>query len=261
VVEALLQRLSDEDENARWRAALTLGRLGRAEPGVVEALLGRLGDEDADVRESAASALGWLGQAEPEVVEALVGRLSDEEADVRGSAAIALGQLGQAEPGVVEALVGRLGDEEAEVRWRAAYVLGELGQAEPEIIEALVDMLRNGDRAAIAAFRMLLSQREVIDALLTAIDDRDKVLCSGAALALDTDAHISFSGEKAPAIAFEHLALLTQLLDSEMEVAYSIFFDFLEEHRRFKDIAWNLLWQYSQETGERIYWDDEEEKQ
>jgi len=98
----------------------------------------------------------------------------------------------------------------------------------------------------------------VVDALLTAISDRDKAVHSGAALALDTGSNVIYSGEVAPTVATQHLSFLRQLLFSEIETDYSIFDDFFASHRKVKDVAWGLLRQYSEETGERIYWDDEE---
>jgi hypothetical protein len=52
------------------------------------------------------------------------------------------------------------------------------------------------------------------------------------------------------------ISALRQLLDSELKADYLIFFNSLEEHRKVKDVAWELLWSYSEETGERIYRDD-----
>jgi hypothetical protein len=201
--------------------------VGQAEPGVVEGLLQRLGDEEARVRRSAASALGGLGQAEPGVIDGLLQRLGDEDANVRSGAASALGGLGQAEPGVIDGLLQRLGDEDANVR-----------------------------TDAVAAFRALRTDPRAVSALLTTIGDRNEVVSAGATFAVDTGSGLRFFEEEDPTIAPQHLSPLKQFLDSEMEVDCSIFFDFLEKHRRVKDVAWELLRRYSEETGERIYRDD-----
>ena len=51
--------LSDDDEQNRWKAAETLGRIG--DPAAVEDLIGTLWDEDERVRLKAAWALGRIG--------------------------------------------------------------------------------------------------------------------------------------------------------------------------------------------------------
>ena len=58
-LEGLIERLSDENEGTRWKAAESLGRLG--DPRAVEPLIETLWDDDARVRLKAAYALGMLG--------------------------------------------------------------------------------------------------------------------------------------------------------------------------------------------------------
>jgi len=253
VVEVLVGLMGAADENVRWNAAYALGRLGQAEPGVVEVLVGLLGDADGNVRGRAASALGEVGQAEPGVVEVLVGLMGDADENVRGRAASALGRLGQAEPGVVEVLVGLLGDADGNVRGRAAYALGQLGQAEPGVVEILLQRLGDKDIDPIHAFRVLRAKREVVSSLITAICSPDRAVSSGAALALDIDSRVILGEEKDPAISSRRVSSLKQLLNSEAEVDYSIFFAPLGKHRKVKDVSWGLLRHYSEETGERIY--------
>ncbi|MFZ1128352.1 HEAT repeat domain-containing protein [Methanoregula sp.] len=54
-----MERLSDDNEGTRWKAAESLGRLG--DPRAVEPLIDTLWDDDARVRLKAAWALGMLG--------------------------------------------------------------------------------------------------------------------------------------------------------------------------------------------------------
>ena len=54
-----IRMLSDDDENSRWKAAESLGRIG--DPGAVEPLIDTLWDEDSRVRLKAAWALGQIG--------------------------------------------------------------------------------------------------------------------------------------------------------------------------------------------------------
>ena len=58
-LEALVEKLSDDNEGTRWKAAESLGRLG--DPRATEPLIDTLWDDDARVRLKAAWALGMLG--------------------------------------------------------------------------------------------------------------------------------------------------------------------------------------------------------
>ena len=256
VVEALLGLLDDEDENVRWRAASALGQLGQAEPSVVEALLELLDDKEANVRRSAASALGWLEQAEPSVVEALLGLLDDKEANVRGSATFALGRLGQAKPNVVEALLGLLDDEDENVRWRAASALGQLGQAEPSVVEVLLKLLDDEEAnvrwsTASALGKLGQAEPEVVEALLQRLSAEEASVRGSAAYALDPT--MKPPAERIQQISPQDIPMLVDLLGDDREVEYPL----TETRRKVKDVAWWLLQRYSEETGERIYRDDE----
>lgn len=54
-----IRMLSDDDENNRWKAAESLGRIG--DPDAVEPLIDTLWDDDSRVRLKAAWALGQIG--------------------------------------------------------------------------------------------------------------------------------------------------------------------------------------------------------
>jgi len=272
VVEGLVGLLGDEEANVRGSAASALGRLGQAEPGVVEALLQRLGDEDENVRWSAASVLDELGRAEPEVVEALLKRLGDENDGVRWYIVNVLGRLGRDEPEVVEAMLKRLddenawmlqlSDEDAQMRECAAYVLGLLGRAEPETIKALVGLL--GDEDTNVRFQSsdalnVLGRVEptVVTSLLEALEDRNELICGAATNAL-VPKIVRYGAFSSQLVAPGHIPALIQLLADKREVEYPS--PHLEHRTRVKDVAWHLLQQYSQETGERIYRDDGKEE-
>ncbi len=81
----------DTDPAVRRRAALAIGRVGRAEG--VAPLVAALGDPEEKVREMAAFALGLIG-AEPAVTP-LQNALNDVSPSVRGRAVEALGLIGQ----------------------------------------------------------------------------------------------------------------------------------------------------------------------
>ena len=71
VIKTWLERLKDEDSDVRFRAALALGKLGKAEPTVVTALLETLNDEESLVHSRAALALGKLGKTSADVLLSL----------------------------------------------------------------------------------------------------------------------------------------------------------------------------------------------
>jgi len=54
-----IRMLSDDDENNRWKAAESLGRM--RDPGAVDPLIDTLWDDDSRVRLKAAWALGQIG--------------------------------------------------------------------------------------------------------------------------------------------------------------------------------------------------------
>jgi HEAT repeat protein len=252
VVEALLGRLGDEATQVRESVADALSELERAEPRLFETLLDRLGDEAADVRGRAADALGRWGRAEPEVVKALINLLGDETADVRESAALALGRLGRAEPGVIKALVNLLADKAADVRASAASALGQLGRAEPGVVDALIGLL--GDEAAEARWSTAFALRqlgrsgpEVIGALLSRLGDEAADVRGSVALALDPRMRVS--EERIQPIPPQAISTLRNLLADEREAECPM----LKTRSRVKDVAWRLLRQYTQQTGERIY--------
>ena len=105
VIETLLEQLTDENSDVRWRTAYTFAWLGKGSQTVVDALLQRLTDEDSFVRVRAAYALGELGNSSQTVIDALLQRLTDENSDVREGAALALGQLGKKSDTVLPAVI------------------------------------------------------------------------------------------------------------------------------------------------------------
>ena len=70
VVEALIDLLSDNDNNVRTVAAISLARTGAREPRVIRALLKTLSSKDRLVRESGCLSLGHLKveEAVPKIV-------------------------------------------------------------------------------------------------------------------------------------------------------------------------------------------------
>ncbi|MBA4063625.1 MAG: hypothetical protein C0501_07915 [Isosphaera sp.] len=190
-VDALIAVRRDHDWSVRWAAAWGLGRLGVADPRTEDALRAAVRDEVGEVRQAAAEALGKLGaSAGPGLLDALLAVvLRDPDRKVRGAAAEALGKLGaSAGPGLLDALLAALRDADREVRWAAADALDALdalgASAGPGVLDALTAALRGRDRYIRSAAADLLGRLGAADPLLTALLDGDYDVRQTAALAL-----------------------------------------------------------------------------
>jgi HEAT repeat protein len=115
-----LVALGDDNEWARQRTALTLGKLG--DKRATQPLLAALRDSDQKVRRYAARALRQLGE-QAEV--SLVAMLRDENRQVRRDAALALARVGGEL--ALDALTTALNDDERYVRETALEALAKLG--------------------------------------------------------------------------------------------------------------------------------------
>jgi len=95
IVNNLLGLLEDENSLVRWKAAIALGNLGRADDRVINRLLGLFKDENWLVREEAAIALGNLGRADERVIDGLLGLLKAKDSNVRNTAYSPLQKLAE----------------------------------------------------------------------------------------------------------------------------------------------------------------------
>ncbi|NEQ81669.1 MAG: NACHT domain-containing protein, partial [Moorea sp. SIO2I5] len=145
VIEIWLERLKDENSDARQRAADALGRFGNNSETVVSALLLGLQDPDSDVRFRAAIALVTLGNNSETLVNILLPRLKDEYSDVRKKAGDALVKLGKSsEPLLVSGLVAQLQDEYS-ARQRH-FQVGVVVDSNPKsIVSTFLEMLQDPD--------------------------------------------------------------------------------------------------------------------
>ncbi len=125
----------------RYRAVLTLGRLGPKAAGAVPVLAEMLDDPSS----GAARALGQIGPAAAGAVPALIETLRRPESHVRQQTAEALGRIGPAARTAVPALLEAMRDKRPEVRWRVAAAIGRIGSNENGCIAALGAMLKDED--------------------------------------------------------------------------------------------------------------------
>jgi HEAT repeat protein len=131
-VEALLQRLSDDNDFTRAEAPWLLGKHGRAaEPATQPLLAQALADRDSDARWSALHALGRIGRRLPDVARAIaLIAVEDDDPDVRSKAAEVLGVFWrQAPEEALASLTSALSDTDALVRADAATALATIGAA------------------------------------------------------------------------------------------------------------------------------------
>jgi HEAT repeat protein len=137
-LEALVDGLMDDDEEARYEKAREIAAQGRW---VIPRIIELADDPRARMREMAARVLGQVGYPDPndsgwlirypDGIPTLVRRLeSDPDHDVRTNAAIALGF--QKEPSTVPALCRAASDPSEYVRYGVAMALGKFWVADWE---------------------------------------------------------------------------------------------------------------------------------
>ncbi len=186
-VPALIAALGDPDPTVSREAADALGKLGPPASKAVPALITALMNPHPLVRESAIRALGMIGAAGTKAVPDLINALRDTDVGVRESAADTLGNLGELAGDAVPALVNLF--EDAKVRSRAEAALQSIGPARPSALPDLVAALSNpnpGVRsgAAGAIGNVVSPSAESIAALIIALGDKDRDVCSKAEAAL-----------------------------------------------------------------------------
>ncbi|MDY7006335.1 MAG: HEAT repeat domain-containing protein [Cyanobacteriota bacterium] len=141
-INALLERLQDQNPILRGGAANALGKLGNNSEIIISALLERLQDEVPDVCGIAAMALGYLSNTSQIVVNALLGKLEDDNHLVRCGIVSALGNLGDTSQTVVNALLAKLNDDSEYVRQRVSQALGKLGKKSNNILPIIIQWIQ-----------------------------------------------------------------------------------------------------------------------
>jgi len=128
-ISSLIACFSDSDACLNGKAAVSLGRMGKAAvPGLVRALQ----KTDGNVRWCAAISLSKIGSDAREAVPSLVKALNDSSANVRWCAAIALGNMRKDAAVAAPALFSLLMDNDDDVKWAAYYALGKIDAGKVE---------------------------------------------------------------------------------------------------------------------------------
>jgi len=137
----LLEALTSDNAQYRWKAAEELGKIGEDATYAVGPLRDTLEDKDATVRKYTAEALGRIGYGAKEAAPALTTTLNDEDEWVRLAAIDALGSIGWADDDVMSALIKLLADKDASVRTHAVRSLAKFGPRAKAAVPALKGIL------------------------------------------------------------------------------------------------------------------------
>ncbi|MCH6557260.1 MAG: HEAT repeat domain-containing protein [Nitrospirae bacterium] len=159
VVPRLAELLEDHDSEVRKTAALSLGKIARAESAAI--LVEHLNDPDPSVRQTSAWALGNLGEvALDQAGLALASKLDDPSPAVKFAAAHALGLIGSTQV-IIELVTERLRYSDVHTRRAAVQALAwlEAASAFPTLIQALSDQDARVRQGAVSALGELADLR------------------------------------------------------------------------------------------------------
>jgi HEAT repeat protein len=135
------------DPAMAYSAAELLNELGADSQAALQPFVEMLSDEDADARTRAAGVLAVSGPAAKSAIPALTQLLElEENAVVRVSAAVALWKIDDQTGTAVRVLAAALRSDDLEARRRAAWTLGEIGPAAKSAVPALVRALKDSDK-------------------------------------------------------------------------------------------------------------------
>jgi len=206
-IPQLVGRFEDPDPRVRARVARACGIIN--DPRATDALEGLLTDPKATVRREAADSLGRIGNRQ--ALQALLQLYDDDSERVRRIAVSGFGKFSNDRP--VEHLIGALADDSAAVRRTAVFSLIELLSNVPteqshEIRETVVEKLSaTEDGTVVAPLVEILerstqasqrrntawllgrvmddeSNRDAVDALITALEDGGQMTQQFAATSL-----------------------------------------------------------------------------
>lgn len=129
-IDPLLSLLDHPDHRVRGQAALTLGKIGHAEPTrIIGGLLEATFDRDVQVKRIAIGSLSQLIQEETkaDVIERFLDLTFDRDERIREKAAFELGNLELRENPIINRLVALLRDRDITVRGTAIDGLARIG--------------------------------------------------------------------------------------------------------------------------------------
>lgn len=203
--DGLLAVLADPDAEVRRSAVESLKRVAHGDERALALLVQRLGDEDGRVRAEASEAVAGVGEAAvPSLMEVLA---KDDAPRTRAAAAKALGSLNPSSAirPALDLLVKAAADPDAELREQASLAFAAVWYQDPEafrpyaarLVSPLLESLKHREVAPRRAASRALEwtgpaadrDRDVVPALITALDDPDSKVRMNSAVALRALAH------------------------------------------------------------------------
>lgn len=175
-VEPLRAALTDPEEQVRWGAATSLGRLRAAARPAIPELIALMHDPFPNVRRAAANTLDGMHVETPEMLGALIAALDDEDESVRHAAAEGLANWTNLFPEHAAAVLRRASDPDPVIRRGAVRLMGRAKEATPELVAFLRTTLRESDSddirdgAAAGLGRLKVDTPEVIAELFAYLD-------------------------------------------------------------------------------------------
>jgi HEAT repeat protein/AAA+ ATPase superfamily predicted ATPase len=169
------QKLRDKNDQERWNAAMTLGRIGPEAESAIPQLIETLKDENPLVRISAAAALGKIGAEAEIAIPQLINALKDEDEDVRSESATALTRIGVP---AVAPLISALKDKNIDVRLNSILALGKIGKEAKAAVPSLSELLKDKDakiqyRVIEALGEIGVEAKAATPALITKLKDEN----------------------------------------------------------------------------------------
>lgn len=186
-VPPLMGMLTNSDPRLRCRAAMALGRVGKAAEPAVPALVKMLDDPDSNTRRKAADALGCIGEQPDFVVPALIKAFDNQ--DVESAAIESLGALGEGATNAIPIMLTLFQTEynspnQTRGQYMIGYVAAALNKISPEltrkeVIPLLIYRIQNpkspwNQSMTLNTLGQMTNQPDlVIPTLLDALDSTD----------------------------------------------------------------------------------------
>ncbi|MEH2166779.1 MAG: HEAT repeat domain-containing protein [Nostoc sp.] len=135
------------DDDTRWEAAFSLGKIGSGNQKAIDTLVELIGKPQLDdfTRGEAASSLGQIGSGNQKAIDTLV-ELIDKlqlDDDIRKLGAYSLGQIDPGNQKAIDALVELINKPQLNnsTRWQAVSSLGQIGFGNQKAIDALLELI------------------------------------------------------------------------------------------------------------------------
>ncbi|PCI35420.1 MAG: hypothetical protein COB50_05425, partial [Thiotrichales bacterium] len=195
VISKLIHALKDQNDKVRISAATALGNLCKSNEIAISALMSALKDKNNDVRISAAKALGNLGKSIGRLSIAVrhsLGKIVNGNVDFRliSVALNALVQLDQSNTKLINSILNILQEKSFMIPSMIVKILGNLDNPDDKVVKALTNVLMNHEDsdarrdAANSLRRIGKTNKEIISALIHALEDKDCGVFRNAAYAL-----------------------------------------------------------------------------